>query len=174
MRAEHEINYVFSMFLPVESTLVAHSVLFIIQNHCFAITLQLLDTWSWWYCFLWSPQTSLWHIWCFPSLSADQRKDHCEPAGLRNSQQHTPHQLLVSDWTVWKKRKKKKKTLIEHISSSPTLNSLFQSCVTISLKADSSDQMDLRSTGEWKRGSETIRRYFPEDLMWTVNRKRVN
>lgn len=109
MRAEHEINYVFSMFLPVESTLVAHSVLFIIQNHCFAITLQLLDTWSWWYCFLWSPQTSLWHIWCFPSLSADQRKDHCEPAGLRNSQQRTPHQLLVSDWTVWKKRKKRKK-----------------------------------------------------------------
>lgn len=44
MRAEHEINDVFSMFLPVESTLVAHSVLFIIQNHCFAITLQLLDT----------------------------------------------------------------------------------------------------------------------------------
>lgn len=38
MRAEHEINYVFSMFLPVESTLVAHSVLFIIQNHCFAYT----------------------------------------------------------------------------------------------------------------------------------------
>lgn len=63
------------------------------------------------------------------------------------------------------KKKRKKKTLIEHISSSPTLNSLFQSCVTISLKADSSDQMDLRSTGEWKWGSETIRRYFPEDLM---------
>lgn len=117
-------------------------------------------------CFYWTSKTTQSHLELFYIFFLCRSEQAvCEPVGLWNSQKHL---WLISFLFQTEPVCGNDPDILGHVSSSPWLNSLLQSCIVTILKTDISDQMDptRKINNKWRWNNETIR--FPENLMWTV------